>query len=190
MTVLSHEQEKYTRAWDIPEYRRVSPGVMWADLFGSIASPESGETALDLGCGAGAGGRALAEKFSLQVTYLDFVKAEGVPEPFIQQPLWQRIDISPAGHRSPWHDYGYCCDVMEHLPTEFTMLAVSRMLECCIKVFFSISFQADHFGKFVGEPLHLTVKPYTWWRDRLGEIGTVLEARDFNGEGIFYVGQK
>ena len=46
------------------------------------------------------------------------------------------------------------------------------------------------FGKEIGEPLHVTVMPFTWWRDRLGEVGEVLDARDLMHGGVFHVGSR
>jgi len=177
MSLSEHEREKYAQAWDIPAYHDHSPGKKYAPLFGRMVAPDGGSV-LDIGCGAGAGGKALEAAYGLSATYLDQVKV-GELDPFIEQPLWKPI---PG-----LYDYGYCCDVMEHIPTEFTMLCVTNMLRACKQVFFSISFQPDHFGAHIGEPLHLTVKPFAWWRDALREVGTVVDARDLLGEGVFVV---
>ena len=83
--------------------------------------------------------------------------------------------------------YGYCCDVMEHIPTEFTMLVVRNLLDVCRTVWFQIAFAHDAFGAFVGEPLHLTVQTYQWWHDRIGSVGQIIEARDLCGTGLFVV---
>jgi hypothetical protein len=174
------ERRKYEAVWALPEYLNHSPGEHWADLFAEIAQPEPGHTLIDLGCGNGAAGKALAERCGLRVTYLDLVD-RGL-KPFITQPLWK-----PLPARNPPWDHGYCCDVMEHIPPEFTMLVVSNILRACALAFFSISFLPDRFGKFVGAPLHLTLQSFSWWRDRLAEFGEVLDARDMLGEGVFYV---
>jgi hypothetical protein len=62
-------------------------------------------------------------------------------------------------------------------------------LNSCGSAFFSISFNQDVMGEMIGEPLHLTVQPFTWWRDTFRELGTLYEARDILGEGIFYAGR-
>lgn len=183
MNTAEHERAKYEQIWAVPAYRKGSPGVVHTPMFASIADPQPGESVIDLGCGAGDGGEQLAEKLGLSVTYLDHVRVAGVPDPFIKQALW---DPLPA--RNPPWKYGYCCDVMEHIPTEYTMLVLRNIMDACESVFFSIYFQNDVFGpKLIGEPLHLTVMPYTWWRDRLAEFGELVEARDLLGEGVFYV---
>ncbi len=114
------------------------------------------------------------------VTLTDFVDAvdvEGLP--FVQAPLWDRV--------SDTYDFGFCCDVMEHIPPEFTMLVVARLLESCKRVFFTICTEPDEFGVRIGEPLHLTVQPFVWWRDRLRDLGTVIEARDCMTTAVFLV---
>ncbi len=179
--ISAHEREKYEQVWSLPAYSENSPGERRAEMFMEITGAKAGESVLDLGCGAGRGGLALAEH-GLNVAYLDFVRVGTELQPFYEQSLWNAL---PS--RNPKWDYGYCCDVMEHIPPEFVMLVVSNALQACRAVFFSISFTPDNFGRFVGEPLHLTVKPYVWWRDRLGELGDVVEARDLLGEGVFYV---
>jgi predicted TPR repeat methyltransferase len=182
--IQAREAEKYSTAWSMPGYLEQSPGEVHSDMFKDVTGCKPGDSVIDFGCGAGAGGKALKEKYDLDVTFFDLERYAGCPDPFIQGSLWEPI---PASHEKVW-DFGYCCDVMEHLPEQFTMLAVHNMLNACrVGIFFSISFLPDHFGKFVGEPLHLTVRPFVWWRDTLQEMGELVAARDFFGEGVFYV---
>jgi hypothetical protein len=83
-------------------------------------------------------------------------------------------------------DYLYCCDVLEHLPEQFTMLAVQRMLEVADKrVFCSICFIHEGAPPWLGRPLHLTVRPFVWWRDSLRELADLEDARDCDEFGIF-----
>jgi len=181
--VTQSEMAKYEIAWSLPDYvSDGSPGEYYADMFQSIADSQPGDSVIDLGCGAGRGGKALKEKLDLNVTYQDFVKVDGVPSPFIQQPLWHDLP-----KRNPLWKYGYCCDVMEHIPSEYVMLVVHNIMAACDRALFSISFVPDIMGKYVGSPLHLTIQPYTWWCDRLAEFGELTEARDMLGQGVFYV---
>ncbi len=182
MTVIEAERAKYEKVWQMPAYHEGKrPGVVHTPMFAEIANPDPGDSVIDLGCGAGTGGDSL-RNLGLSVTYLDLVRVEGVGEPFIEQCLWH-----PLPSRNPPWKYGYCCDVMEHIPPEYSMLVLRNIMDACESVFFSISFREDMFGKLVGEPLHLTIRPYTWWRDRLAEFGELVEARDLLGEGVFYV---
>ena len=151
MDLKTQEREKYADIWSLPDYGKQSPGQYWTDLFVDIATPKAGQSLVDLGCGQGAAGLSLEARFRLQVAYLDLVNLGGL-EPFIEQALWE-----PLPPLNPWgdsrYDYGYCCDVLEHIPEAFTMLSVKNALNACDRVFFSISFMPDHFGKFVEEPI-------------------------------------
>lgn len=178
MQLAKYEAEKYERVWEIPQYSKHSPGEEYAEMFMQISRAKPGNSVIDLGCGEGRGGLKLRKR-GLDVSFLDHIRLETPPEPYYCQSLWQPLMDD--------FEFGYCCDVMEHIPTQFTMLVAHNLLQSCRAVFFSISFQPDGFGRFIGEPLHLTVQPYTWWRDSLAELGHLVEARDLLGEGVFYV---
>lgn len=138
-------------------------------------------TLVDIGCGTGRAGVELAKKHD--VTLMDFIPDavdEFVTLPFVRQNLWARWP------RRRW-DYGYCCDVLEHMPPERVDAVLANIRKHCTrKVFFSIHFEQDQFGAIVGHPLHLTVKPFVWWRDKLREYWTLHDARDLIGMGAFY----
>ena len=184
MTLLQAERAKYDSAWSLAEYRRHSPGATVHEAFLTITGARARSTVVDLGCGEGRGGLAL-EAAGLRATYVDIVSdqlSELVNrDRFIQCPLWGNWA------RGGLWDYGYCVDVMEHVPPEFTMLVVDRILTHCRHAFFHIALTADRLGILVGEPLHLTVASFAWWRDRLREIGDVYDARDLMTNGLYLV---
>ena len=173
LSLYEKEAEKYKQTWDIPSYHDYSHGENYADLFMEITGAQPGDTVIDLGCGTGRGGQELEAK-GLRPTYLDLENYND-NHPFLEQSLWERIP-----QRNPRYNFGLCCDVMEHLPPEYTMLAIRNMLDACEGLFLSICFQDESFGAIIGETLHLTVMPFTWWRDHLSEMGNLVEARDFS----------
>lgn len=193
LSTAEAERAKYKEIWDIPEYEHSSPGEAFVDVFGELASPEEDEGLIDLGCGSGRAGRALAKKYRLNVTYLDFVQVDKQNKPFIKQVLWR-----PFPSRNPKWSYGFCCDVMEHIPVEYVMLTLDCIRASCRNVFFSISNIPDGFTGFIlkkynmrlGSPLHLTVMPYSWWLSKMREIGEVIDARDLQNTSLFYVRMK
>ena len=180
MTIQDQERSKYKDAWALSGYRQFSPGESFVDLFMSMTNAKPGDSVVDFGAGAGAASRKLKDR-GLSVTSVDLVDADWQHSdiPLLTGCLWRTLPLAGV------HRFGYCCDVMEHLPKQFTALALSNMLSKCSKLFLSISFTDDFFGHMVGEPLHLTVEPFVWWRDTLTEVGTLIEARDLLGEGVF-----
>lgn len=202
MQIAEAEREKYATIWSMPGYETFSPGEDNAERFLSVLKPAPGATVLDAGCGAGKGGLALSAA-GLDVWFLDITPAglesgRGVPiDRFIEQPLWKSIgrpvqlwgpidSSSPRWDAAQW-DYGFCCDVMEHLPTEYAMLAARNIVDACRTTWFQIAFFHDGWGAAINDDLHLTVKPFAWWLDRLKTIGDVVDARDLCGQGIFVV---
>lgn len=179
------ERALYERAWAVREYATDSPGRAFLPAFLEMAGPELGlcDSVIDAGCGAGAGLEALREAGYARLAGADLVDArQGPPAtlPFFEGPLWS-IACQPF-------DWVYCCDVLEHIPEEFTMLVVARLLDACaMGAFFSICLEPDGFGALVGEALHKTVRPFTWWRDRLAELGRIVECRDLLSHGLYLV---
>jgi hypothetical protein len=100
--------------------------------------------------------------------------------PFIQACLWDDWPTQILEQHA-----AYCCDVLEHIPEALTMLVVQRCLQAAPIAVFSIAHEQDKFGATIGESLHLTVKPFRWWRDHLAEVGDLCEARDLMGHGLY-----
>jgi hypothetical protein len=186
---VAQERAKYAEIWSLPEYKLHSPGLQNVDRFMEVIKPAAGYSLIDIGCGAGVAGLEFERK-GLQVTWMDLTDAGLDPavnrNRFIESPIWS--DDWVMSHRMGW-DFGFCCDVMEHIPTEYVMLSVERILSACRLTWFQIALRPDEFGKFIGEPLHLTVQPFEWWLLRLSTIGNVIDARDLCGDGMYVVTQ-
>lgn len=183
----AQERAKYAEIWSLDEYREAhSPGLENVDRFMKVMDPAQGSSIIDIGCGSGGAGLEF-QKRDLRTWWMDITPAGLVEEVdrsrFIEAPLWAPVWGSEASH---W-DYGFCCDVLEHLPPEYSMLCVDRILKHCGKAWLQICFLPDEFGKIIGEPLHLTVHPFSWWLVRLATLGKITEARDLCGQGLFVV---
>lgn len=198
----THESEKskYEAVWDIPNYRIHSPGEKSLKAFLDIVDPVKGSSIVDFGNGCGRASLKLAEQgFSVKMIDLteksmdeDVRSAVNDEEcllgmTFMEGSIW---DIS-IPHDKLSGDYGYCCDVMEHIPPKYIMQTLSNIMmrveEGC---FFYICLVPDSFGKMIGKPLHLTVRKFPWWKEHLSEVGDVVEARDLHHNGLFYVRKK
>lgn len=181
MNTLEKEREKYDAVWAIPDYSTFSPGGFYSGVFAEY-EPYMDAKIIDLGCGGGAGGKALRNLGYQNVEFLDIVDV-CKEDNFINMPIWKDW----ASTRLFKRDWGYCCDVMEHLPESLVGLAVHQMSRGCHKAFLSISLTEDAFGRVICDDLHLTVKPYAWWKSLLSEFGTVIEARDQMDTGVYVV---
>jgi 2-polyprenyl-3-methyl-5-hydroxy-6-metoxy-1,4-benzoquinol methylase len=199
LQVADKQRATYEAAWALDSYATHSPGAELASKFIDMAGPPVGSTVLDAGCGSGKGAVALKEA-GLTVAMCDITRdglvreAEGIP--FVEASLWSDLRhvfyasrLVPSQYPSAGRfDYVYCCDVLEHIPEEFTMLCVARMLDVASTgLFLSVALVPDHFGALVGTALHLTVRPFTWWRDNLSEIGHIAECRDLITNGLYLI---
>lgn len=165
---MNPEQAKYERLWgEFAGYRKVAPGELYADHFLSIAKPTPDQVVYDFGCGTGRGAAKIAEY--CRVVGFDFAEncrdaqVEGKFE-FRQHDLTRPIDL-------PMADYGFCTDVLEHIPTDDVPAVLQNILDAAKRVYLNISTVEDHFGAKIGEPLHLTVQPLAWWKCQLEPLG-------------------
>ncbi len=204
-TPFFKEQAKYRQAWARTEYANISP----AERYKSLISFEPPGTLIDLGCGTGRVGCALQNE-GYDVTLLDIVDLGLCPMakklPFIESTLWapdwardfpggdpkadSLVSARPGGmvmvDKKRW-DYSICCDVMEHIPSEYVMLVLDRIARHCDEMFFTICNRADHFGETIGHTLHMTVQTFEWWLARLKDIGEVVDARHLIDDSIYTV---
>ncbi len=188
MSLLTTERATYEGIWSsVPAYGDNSPGEQHLPIFLQIVGDPLGQSVLDAGSGSGKGALALFYA-GFNVRMCDVTDAGLVPEakasiPFLEACLWHELPFVSK--------YVYCCDVLEHIPPQFTMLAIRNMLTACTHgLFLTVSLVPDNFGAWAGKPLHQSVYPFAWWRDNLKEIGEVVEARDLLSNGVFYVRPK
>ena len=199
MSIGQTERTLYEEMWAIGGYADHSPGEHLAPMFHDLVIREDpiwvrNRTVLDAGCGSGKGGVAL-KAMGFDVRLCDITDAGLIDTarslPFSEASLYGDLSriARAVGHPGRTRfDYVYCCDVLEHLPPQFTMLAIAQMLRVATRgLFLSISLVPDQFGVWVGEALHKTVQPFTWWRDSLRELGEVLDARDLQTAAVFFV---
>jgi hypothetical protein len=175
------EREKYIRMWAIPGYRRLAPGEDAAGEFLEIVKPDG--RVIDFGSGTGRGALALS-KAGVDVWMVDFASNcrdnEALHLPFVEHDLTE-----PLALRAP---YGYCTDVMEHIPPAQVETVIRNIMESAGTVFFQIATVPDNFGAVINQRLHLTVEPHEWWRETFTRLGYVVTFdRDIGQQSQFVV---
>jgi len=189
---LTAEQKKYYKAWQVEQYRGYSPGEGLVPVFLDSYNPEDSEdiSIIDYGCGPGRAGLALSEA-GLDVLMLDFVPNaldQAVEEQlgdglrFLQRDLTQPLDVA-----SEW---GYCCDVCEHIPEEDIDKVLDNILSSSNSVFFQISNFTESYGDHpaVKEELHMNVQDYWYWLKKFAEHkGVVRRSNRLYGLSIYMV---
>ena len=185
MTTAITEKQKYEKAWAHDRYRVYSPGEKVCFNYVTKCEPEHGRV-IDFGTGCGRAA-LLLHKLHFDVTMIDIADnclddevRERIGDKLIVGNLWEPLDLPRAPE-------GFCTDVMEHIPTDQVDAVLKNIMSMVDRAFFQICLTDDAFGDEIGEHLHLTVKPFTWWRDKLGEYGTVTDARDLINNGWYYV---
>lgn len=187
------EKQKYTKMWTVDDYRKVSSGEHAANTFLSIAKPDVGDEVTDFGTGTGRGGLMLWAMGKMNVTMLDFapncLDADLVTatEKFPEQIRFAEHDLTNPMEGTT--RYGYCTDVMEHIPTDDVDKVLHNILDGAQSVFFRIATTPDVMGpKYLRLHLHLTVKDYSWWAKKFIEHGcTILHSEDLGNAVDFYV---
>ena len=182
--MIEAERIKYQRMWtEVPGYRTNSPGERLVDTFLSLAQWDKGDWLIDCGSGTGRAAKKLSDA-GLNVTMLDITPTATDPDvklSFIEACLWDMPVLCPD-----W-DWVYCCDVMEHLPTEHVDAVLDNLATMTgYGAFLQIALFDDFFGQMIGETLHLTVKPADWWRQKLAERW-VIKHEKYSGDGRLIV---
>lgn len=156
------ERDKYDLMWTYDSYRERSPGMRFLEDALQFLRPEPGSLFVDLGCGTGRVSAAL-DRRGHHVTAVD-ISQDACREftgPFVTACLWD------LPHDLGKFRYGFCADVMEHIPTERVEKTLASIADHVETVYFQIANFECHEGDKIGHHLHLTVKPLDWWSDVL-----------------------
>lgn len=173
---MTAERAKYERVWEFPQYRHQAPGEALVDDAIQALGMQPGDTVIDFGCGTGRPAQRLQER-GLSVTGVDFAANcldTAVSIPFV------RADLTDLPSMAA--DWGYCTDVMEHLPPE-QVAGVLANIRASVRrgVYFQIATRPDVMGKLIGETLHLTVQKPDWWQEVLEQHWSAVEITEGAG---------
>lgn len=178
------EQEKYERMWTYDAYRIVSPGEECVNTFLEICKPDG--LVIDFGCGTGRAGVKIHE-YGCFVILIDFTE-NSRDDAARSLPFRQHDLMQPLKDRAK---FGYCTDVMEHIAPENVETVVRNVMDSARTTFFQISTVPDNMGALIGQQLHLTVKPHSWWRDLFARMGYDIDwEREMDIASMFVVKRK
>jgi len=176
------ERDKYQTLWQFDAYRAHSPGLRCVPAFLEQCRPTQGDIVIDYGCGSGKASVELA-RLGHDVFLVDFTDncrdAEAVGLPFLEWDLSRALPVS-----SP---FGFCCDVMEHMPPEQVPVVLGNIMAASDEVFFQISTIPDSMGELIDHELHLTVMPHEWWRSALDFFGDIAWEDEGEIASMFHV---
>lgn len=165
------EKEKYFRMWSMLSYRQDSPAERIVDTILEQLRPTG--RIVDFGCGTGRAAARITDR-GHDVLLVDFApncrddEAAGLP--FVELDLTEPMPLRER--------FGYCIDVMEHIPTDDVATVIRNVMASAARVFFQISTVPDAFGAVIGKHLHLTVRPHQWWRELFVSLGYQVERQE------------
>lgn len=168
-----NERDKYRYIWTMPLYRERSFGEELVNKFLLVAKPKRTDLIIDYGCGTGRAG-VLLDKLGYSVLLMDFADncrdQEAVFIQFMEHDITQPIPIKS--------EFGFCTDVMEHIPTEDVSTVLRNIMAASETVFFQIALTEGKIGSMISATLHNTVKPVDWWAEQLGQFANVERLGD------------
>jgi hypothetical protein len=182
MNLTEQERAKYCKTWEDKQYRVISPGMRYLESALEWMKPEAGSTFTDWGCGTGRAASELCAK-GYEVRLVDIANnAYFGPLPFIEACLWELPEM-------PATDYGFCTDVMEHIPTAHVDDVLDGIAKrTAKKCYFQIAlFHDTHFTH--SGPLHLSVFPAEWWQERIAKQFKTAEYRKIKLKHLLVVAE-
>ena len=182
MLAATPSEELYKAVWEHGQYRDYAPGEKLAKYFVALANPKS--RVIDFGVGTGRGAAMIAALSGQEVLGLD-IASNCLDQDFPGVSFKQHDLRLPV---EEWAQYGYCTDVMEHIAPQDVDNVLRNILLASKHTFFCIDLNEDKLGALVGEPLHLTVRPFEWWKERFMQMGCeiLFESGDEH-KAMFYV---
>lgn len=177
------EKEKYFRMWSMLSYRQDSPAERIVDTILEQLRPIG--RVVDFGCGTGRAAARIAAK-GYDVLLVDFASncrdEEAGDLPFVELDLSEPMPLREK--------FGYCIDVMEHIPPDQVDAVIRNIMGSASKVFFQISTVDDRMGTLIGKHLHLSVHEHGWWREKFAELGYFVAWQEMGDIASSYLVKK
>lgn len=177
------ERAKYQTIWRLQDYRRVSPGELVAEWAMLRMRMQGHDTMIDWGCGTG---RASRKFFDHGMPTLMIDIADNCLDPVITQIVNQEDSALYFMEACVWDidalkevgaDFGFCCDLLEHLPPEHVATVLKNIADCTnAYAYLQPCHKPDTMGAWVpGLELHLTVRDRAWWTTQIKNFFNIIE---------------
>lgn len=177
------ERAKYQTIWRLDDYRRVSPGELVAEWAMIRMGMQGHDTMIDWGCGTGRASRKFFDHGmpTLMIDIADncldpvikqIVNQEDTDFYFMQACAWDIAAFEEVGA-----DFGFCCDMLEHLPPEHVAAVLQNIADCTNAfAYLQPCHRPDPMGAWLpGLELHLTVHDREWWSAAIGSFFNIIE---------------
>jgi 2-polyprenyl-3-methyl-5-hydroxy-6-metoxy-1,4-benzoquinol methylase len=178
------EREKYERMHAVPGYSP-GPGASYVNLLINRYL-WSGDRVIDFGCGTGdAAAKLQAAGYGVYLVDIaaNAMHVEALRDRFYCCALHELPGDLPAC------EWGFCSDVMEHLPAGWIAPSLAAMRAKTGRCFFSISGVPDGWGRHIGEVLHLSVHPREWWIQEIGRHWREVESLNESDNTYLLIGR-
>jgi hypothetical protein len=174
------EREKYLQVWEHDEYRKFSPGMMEFARAMMVCPIRPGQSLIDFGSGPCRATKSFKDH-GIDVLAIDHVPnaCEFDDVPFLEACLW---DL-PASLSA--RDWGFCTDVMEHIPTNRVQDVIRSIAEnVTLGCYFRIATRPDVMGmKLIGK-YAMTVSSGEWWRRQIEKYFELVDVVEMTGRDI------
>jgi tetratricopeptide (TPR) repeat protein/2-polyprenyl-3-methyl-5-hydroxy-6-metoxy-1,4-benzoquinol methylase len=171
--IAEKEKEKYLTAWTMDNrvYAAYSPGfelshtINFLDFFKN----KDVKTILDAGIGSG---KLCKKMISMGFDCHGLDIADNCLDEDLSQLKDKILTVGTLWDRILFEENRFnaivCTDVLEHIPTHYIQSVLDNFYRWSNRfLFLQIALFDDNFGKRIGQPLHLTVKPKSWWDERM-----------------------
>jgi tetratricopeptide (TPR) repeat protein len=167
--IIEKEKEKYLTAWSMDNrvYADYSPGfelshtINFLDFF----KAENVKTILDAGIGSG---KLCKKMISMGFDCYGLDIVDNCLDEDLSHLKDKILTVGTLWDQTLFEENRFnaivCTDVLEHIPTNYIYSVLNNFYRWSNRfLFLQIALFDDNFGKSIGQPLHLTVKPKSWW---------------------------
>jgi 2-polyprenyl-3-methyl-5-hydroxy-6-metoxy-1,4-benzoquinol methylase len=179
------EDDKYSALWK-DDYRDANWKRLASIVLKKTASYDGHVSLLDFGFGSGRS--------------IDFFESKGFNVCGVEISSYA-VGVQLAKGRDIYHaslddlcmlgdkqfDFGFCNDVLEHIPLHLIGRSLAEMVRVCSDaLFLSVCPTPSHHLSKESENLHLTVRPEPWWANEFMKYGPVERFRFLFSRSVRY----